>query len=221
MKLLAINGSPRGKRSTSYLMVEAFLSGTRECGVSDNHILLAEMNIHHCMGCFHCWKNQGQCIFDDDMKKIPPFHEYDVLLLATPVYCDNMTGLMKNFFDREVARHYSRIEAEPSRPGLKLIVMANCGDCEQTNFDVVKMIFRRKASNAELLAEIYRTQGEVLITDKPRAQANQARYKELLRHAGREVAQNLALSPETKRKLEEPFVPFEEYVKAKQCKFCG
>ena len=225
MKILVINGSPRGKRSTTYLMVEEFLKGTREFGWSDQHVVLANMNIHHCLGCLHCLKHHGQGIFDDDMKKILPLlSECDVLMLATPLYFDNVTGLMKNYLDRSCASANSAWECDMNhetihkldRPGPKLIVLSNCGYPEQTHFEVLRVLFRRMARNmgSELIGEIYRGEGGLLQAENPEWQVIVNDYKALLRTAGREIAHNLAFSDVTKRKLEEPLIPYAEAVRA-------
>ena len=66
MKILAINGSPKGKKSSTYIMVESFFKGAIEKGAETFHVLLSEKKINNCMGCFTCWnKTPGKCIFDD------------------------------------------------------------------------------------------------------------------------------------------------------------
>jgi len=221
MKIKVINGSPGGKKSTTYMMVEAFLKGTRECGWSDSHILLSKMNIHHCMGCFHCWKNKGNCIFDDDMKKIMPL-DCDVLLLATPLFFDNVSGLMKNFLDRAVAYANPLIQFKAGQESLhpkdhpqpKLLVMSNCGYPEQSHFEVLKVLFRRMARNMEttLIGEIYRGQGPLLKIKHPDLIKPIDAYLSLLQRAGIEIAQNLSLSADMQKGLEEPLIPYEMYV---------
>ncbi|MEI6241902.1 MAG: flavodoxin family protein [Chlamydiota bacterium] len=223
MKIIAINGSPRGKKSTTYRMVEEFLKGMREFGWKDQHILLSELNIHHCMGCFHCWKNQGTCIFTDDMKKIIPL-DCDILLLASPLYYDNISGLLKNFLDRSVAQASPLIGKDANnesihikrRPRPKLLAISNCGYPENSHFDVLKILFRRMARNMEsdLLGEIYLGQGPLLIINDPQLKRVIDNYKALLQTAGREIAQNLSFSADTKKKLEEPLIPIEKYVQA-------
>jgi multimeric flavodoxin WrbA len=222
MKIIAINGSPRGKKSTTYMMVEEFLKGTRECGWSDQHILLSEMNIHHCMGCFHCWRTKQGCVFDDDMKKILPL-DCDVLVLASPLYVDNISGMLKNFLDRRVVSANPLIESDANGEGVhvkdrsraKLIAISNCGYSEQSHFEVLRLLFRRMARNfeTELIGEIYRGQGPLLQYGGAGLGSIIDQYKKLLRTAGREIGENLCLSEDTKRKLEEPLISHEQYLK--------
>lgn len=41
-KIIAINGSPRGKEGNTFAMVESFLKGAKSAGAETEHILLAE-----------------------------------------------------------------------------------------------------------------------------------------------------------------------------------
>ena len=52
MKIIAFNGSPRGDKSVTNMMVEEFLSGARKAGAQTENILLSTKKIHHCVGCF-------------------------------------------------------------------------------------------------------------------------------------------------------------------------
>jgi multimeric flavodoxin WrbA len=222
MKIVAINGSPRGKTGTTYIMVEEVLKGMRQCGWIDRHILLSEMNIHHCVGCLHCWTTKQRCVFDDDLKNILPL-DCDVLLLASPVYVDNITGLLKNFLDRRVSLVNPRIEGDSNgesihvkdHPKPKLIALSNCGYPEQSHFEVLRLLFRRMARNmgSDLIGEIYRGQGPLLQYAGSELAHIIEGYKALLRQAGMEIAEDLSLTEETKKKLEEPLIPYEQYLK--------
>ncbi|MFA4885939.1 MAG: NAD(P)H-dependent oxidoreductase [Desulfotomaculaceae bacterium] len=47
MKIVAINGSPKGKASNTNIMVSAFLKGAQEAGAQTVNIFLAEKEIKH------------------------------------------------------------------------------------------------------------------------------------------------------------------------------
>lgn len=170
MKITAINGSPKGKRSATYLMVEEFLKGAQSEGAATDHILLANMNIHHCIGCHTCWmKTPGVCVFQDDNQKID-LTDSDIIIYATPLYVDNISGLLKNFMDRRVSSVCPTIKKDANGEGVhpkkrtirpKIMIIANCGYPGQFHFEVLKVLFRRVARNAEsdLIGEIYRDEG--------------------------------------------------------------
>jgi len=223
MKITAINGSPKGKRGATYLMVEEFLKGAQAQGAETKHILLSNMNIHHCMGCFSCWvKTPGVCVFHDDRKKID-LSGSDIIIYATPVYVDNISGLLKNFMDRGVSSVFPTIEKDAQGEGIhpkrrtvrpKIMTMANCGYPGQTHFEVLKVLFRRIARNMEtdLIGEIYRDQGPLLLRDDPQLEPIIAKYKLRLQTAGREIVNELSISEKTKRELEEELIPHDLYL---------
>jgi multimeric flavodoxin WrbA len=225
MRILAVNGSPRGRRGNTYIMVEAFLEGAEEACAEVEHILLSKKTIKNCKGCFWCWiKTPGKCVIKDEMEPIlEKLKQADVLVFATPLYVDNVTGLMKNFMDRILplgepyqvkdekgeCRHPARYVKTP-----KIGVISNSGFPEQSQFQVLRLLFRRIARNlhSEVAFEIYRGQGELLKQSGDRIKPVVDKYKDVLRKAGGEVTRFLKLSEETTKKLNEPLIPFDEYI---------
>jgi multimeric flavodoxin WrbA len=55
------------------------------------------MTVRPCQGEYGCWfRTPGQCFQDDDVQKLlPELLEANVLVLATPLYVDGMTGPLK------------------------------------------------------------------------------------------------------------------------------
>ena len=96
----------------------------------------------------------------------------------------------------------------------KIMVIANCGYPGQTHFDVLKVLFRRMARNGQtdLIAEIYRDEGPLLIMEDERFDSVVAGYKQLLQLAGKEVVQNLKISERTQEKLAEALIPYDAYL---------
>jgi multimeric flavodoxin WrbA len=102
MKILAINGSPRGRRSNTDRILQPFLEGAREAGAETETVYLKDLKINHCLGCFTCWtKTPGVCVHKDDMAALfPKVRQADVVVYATPLYVFTVSGLMKDFMDR-------------------------------------------------------------------------------------------------------------------------
>ena len=226
MKITAFNGSPRGKRGNTHILVGKFLEGALSAGAETEHILLSNKKIRECVGCFDCWsKTPGKCIFRDDMDELTEkFISSDIVILATPLYVDNVSGLMKIFMDRMLPifepyfeeddkgeiRHTKRYDKYP-----KIVVISNCGFPEQSHFQVLKLLFRRIARNmhAEVIAEIYRGEGEILQIKNPFVKRFVKNYLKTVRKAGEEVVLNLKLSEHTIKKLEKPIIPYKLYIK--------
>jgi len=226
MKIIVFNGSPRGEKGNTHIMVEELLTGAKEAGAEVENVFLVKKNIKYCLGCFDCWtRTPGKCVIEDDMEELlPKFINSDIVVFATPVYIDNVTGIMKTFMDRLLPtadphferdangeyRHRSRYEKYP-----KIVVISNCGFPEQSHFQVLSLLFKRVARNmhSKLIAEIYCGGGEILKQKILILKPLIGKYKKLLRRAGKEIAENLRLSQETITKLEKPIVPYDQYIK--------
>ncbi len=105
MKFLAVCGSPR--KGNTEAMLNEFLRGAKSAGAETELVLLRRLNIKHCGGCKSC-KQTGEChIKGDDMQALyAKLLSADVLVFGSPNYFDNMSGLMKDFFDRTVPLYY-------------------------------------------------------------------------------------------------------------------
>lgn len=224
MKITAFNGSPRGERGNTHAMIEAFLEGAKRAGADVENIPLAKKNIRHCLGCFTCWtKTPGVCVIKDDMAGLlEKYIESDIVIIASPLYVDYVSGIMKDFMDRSIpmvcpefekdganqTRHKKRFEKYPG-----MIMMSNCGFPEAGQFEVLKLYCQRRALNnkSDVVAQIYRSQGPLLESDDPETKPVVEKYRELLRKAGEEVVKSGELSPQTKETLEKPLIPEEEY----------
>lgn len=100
MKILVLTGSPHFNGTTAFLADE-FCIGAREAGHEVIHFDTAKLDIHPCIGCYHCCKNGGRCVYDDDMAQIyPHLMTADAVVLATPLYYFNMTAQLKRAVDR-------------------------------------------------------------------------------------------------------------------------
>jgi multimeric flavodoxin WrbA len=226
MKITVFSGSHKGREGNTLIMVEEFLKGAEEAGAETENIILAEKKIRYCRGEFECWlKTPGSCTMRDDMNDlIPKFMASDIVVFACPVYFDNVSALMKNFIERLSPillphfeedekgeyRHAKRYEKYP-----KIAVISNAGLPEKTNFDVERVFFRRLARtfHTELIAEIYRGEGEIFRgKDNFMLKPLLGKYKKLLRSAGKELVETQKLSEKTVSELEKLIIPSSIYV---------
>ncbi|MDP4133212.1 MAG: flavodoxin family protein [Bacillota bacterium] len=232
MRITAYNGSPDGRKSVTNKMVQEILAGAAEAGAKTQNYFLAEKNISHCRACSHCLSVElNKCIIQDDMEEmLKSFKQSDIVIYATPLYFDNVSGMMKMFFDRSLSLVAPYVGLDENgeyrhidKPGFsdsfskvpKLVAVSNAAFPEQSQFQVISHLFKRMARNihTQVIAEIYRGEGPLLRDMVPQLSPIVEGYKKLLREAGREIVETMKLSEETKAKLEKALIPHEAYVK--------
>lgn len=146
MKVLTLNGSPHTERGVHATMLRYLEEGLEEAGAEVTRRDAYKLDIKPCQGCLSCWsRTPGECVQKDDMRSILAMvAQSDLLVLATPVYVDGMTGPMKTFLDRLVPLLEGRIEIRdghcrhPLREGVKagkLVLVSASGFTEMDNFD--------------------------------------------------------------------------------------
>jgi multimeric flavodoxin WrbA len=185
-------------------VVRRFLSGAESAGASVEVLYPAKMKIAHCVGCLNCWfKTPGVCRHKDDMPSlIGRIGIADLVVFASPVYVDGMTGQMKKMFDRFVsyAEPYFVFEGKRSyhhgrvSRHISAVVISVCGFPEREHFQAISLHFKRIFQNmhAELLGEFY-FPGSSIFFSNPDLVADQFKAVE---KAGREVVENGRISPE-------------------------
>ncbi len=218
MEILAINGSPRGKKSNTDRILQPFLEGAREAGAETETVYLKDKTIKPCLGCFTCWtKTPGVCVHkDDDMPALlEKLRQADVVVYATPLYIFTVTAQMKAFMDRYIPMlqpfiierdgqyiHPPRYESRHS----KVVLISNCGFPERHHFSGLEETFRCFTANpdSELVGAILCAGGELL--KQPALQESVQWYIEAARRAGREVVEQGRIAPETQETLDRPLV---------------
>jgi len=99
MKITAILGSPV-RRGNTETMVQEFLKGFP--GEDQETVVLNELDFRGCQSCDQCKAtDELYCALKDDL--LPVMHRIagsDLVVAASPVYMDQVTGQMKLFQDR-------------------------------------------------------------------------------------------------------------------------
>lgn len=128
MFVLGLQGSPRKKGNTAYLL-STFLNGAEKRGAETMQVFVADLDIAPCLGCGFCEK-KGYCInMDDDMAGLifPLLWKADLVVMASPVYFYNVTAQLKLLIDRTQAmwsRKYRLGRDDPGRPHRKGVMLA-------------------------------------------------------------------------------------------------
>ncbi len=100
-KIIAIIGSPRKKYT--YQIVQEFEHVLNDIEkIQFEYILLKDMKINNCKGCFSCLiKGEEFCPAKDEILAIrKKMQESDGVIFAVPVYSIQVPGIMKTFYDR-------------------------------------------------------------------------------------------------------------------------
>ncbi len=99
LKVVGIVGSPRNGGNTEY-MVNYTLNELKMQGFETELVKLHDKNINYCVGCDEC-KKTNECVIKDDMQELTKkLLDADGIIMSSPVYFGNMTGLAKSFIDR-------------------------------------------------------------------------------------------------------------------------
>lgn len=108
-KITAIVGSPHSKNSFSGQLVSDFLKlvEARVGAVTSEILVLGTFEIGPCRGCFGC-SESGNCVIADDLAAIQKkLTSADMIVVASPVYANHVTALMKAFFERSFMRAHA------------------------------------------------------------------------------------------------------------------
>ena len=103
MRILAIIGSPRKKNT--YKIVKEFEDSLKETiDLQFEYLFLNDYNLDICKGCLNCVRlGENHCPHNKIVSQlINKLQEADGVIFSSPVYIDNITGLMKNFLDHLV-----------------------------------------------------------------------------------------------------------------------
>lgn len=145
------------------------------------------------------------------------------MVFAAPIYVGSVPGIMKNYIDRLICGadpHMEIGENGISRHVIApkhvkdIVLISNCGFPEMIHFDYFRSIFKylELIGAVRIIGEIYKSQGHLLNSEGPQLKPMLDQYKALLRQAGREIAQNKALTDETLKQLNTPFIPAQIYI---------
>ncbi|MDD3857971.1 MAG: flavodoxin family protein [Methanoculleus sp.] len=100
MKILGINGSPRGSRSQTLRLVRAVLDGAESAGAEVELVDVAKLRIEYCNGCTVCYE-RGDCVKKDDFAELyQKMLESDGIVLGSPNYINSVTAQIKTMLDR-------------------------------------------------------------------------------------------------------------------------
>ncbi len=117
MKVILLNGSPRGKQCT-YTALEVIANRLKEHGVDSEIINVGAKAVAGCIGCTSC-VNTGKCFVDDGVNEfVAKMREADGLIVGSPVHYAGAGGHVTSFLDRAF---YSGSSAMQGKPGAAIV----------------------------------------------------------------------------------------------------
>jgi multimeric flavodoxin WrbA len=136
MQIAAFIGSPRKKGNTDSLIQEILGSAAGK-GADTKVIYLNDLQIRGCQACMQCKQTSVRCAVNDDMQELYPLIESsDAVVLGSPIYIGNVTGLMKTFIDRWYV--YAGVPDEKKLPpGKRVLLVLPYGREEESIFNHV------------------------------------------------------------------------------------
>lgn len=218
MKILVINGSPKGENSSCLKLTRAFLKGM---GETAEIIHAAQRDIRPCLGCYACWgKTPGVCAQRDDMDwLLPKLTDAELVIWSTPLYCYGMPAAAKAIVDRLLPLTCPQQETDengrtyhPTRQKNNTIHMliSGCGFPNIShNYEALLLQFGMMFGQdfPRLLCV------EAPLLSIPEAEPVALPYLALARQAGEEFKRTGCISEELHSRLDSPMFPPDEYRK--------
>ncbi|MFW9809444.1 MAG: flavodoxin family protein [Candidatus Thorarchaeota archaeon] len=217
--MLVINGSPRKNRGVTAYLLTHFIDGMEEADAVVEILYSKGLDLGDCRGCFNCWSTTpGKCIQDDEMKEVlAKIADADLLIIATPVYVDGMTGSLKTLLDRSIPLLHGAFELRDNhcRHALrdhvkagKIALFSVCGFYEMDNFNPlishVKAI--SKNMNREYIGALLRPYG--WIVEGGISQGFKLEYiLDAIKEAGNQLISKGAMNEETLATIASEIVP--------------
>jgi hypothetical protein len=158
MNILILNGNPDPGDRDFDRYLDSLSEGLAGRGHDARTLLLRDMDIRYCTGCWTCWwKTPGVCMHHDDMPSVyPRIMAADLLFLASPVILGFMSALLKRANERFIplihpyavlaegeCHHRGRYERYP----LLGIILGKGPDTDDEDIAIITDIYRREALN--------------------------------------------------------------------------
>ena len=198
MKILVLNGSPKGERSNTMELTKAFCEGIgQRVEIQTEIVPVYQKKIQDCLGCFRCWSvTPGTCCLQDDVAGIiEQILEADLIIWSFPLYYFGLPSRLKALMDRQLPMSLPFMSkgkesgGHPGRydlSGKRYAAISTCGFyTPQGNYDGVNTQFDRIYDKDGYIS-VYCGEGELFRVPALRKRVDE--YLSWVRRAGREFA---------------------------------
>lgn len=220
-RVLVLNGSPKVKSDTM-VVTSSFIKGMQNSTDYEVEIIdLIKYNIKPCRGCFACWGNlNARCIQQDDQNMIlEKYISADVIIFSFPLYCYAMPSHVKAFVDRllplgkmtmkEIDGRLHHVPLVDTSKKKMIFIIGSGFPNFEGNFESIKLMIKAKfGSKSEIICV-----SEAPALNQKEAEPVTKPLIEKFRVAGEHFAKYMEITPETKKELEVPMIPNDEYIK--------
>jgi multimeric flavodoxin WrbA len=146
MKIVAISGSPRKKGNTAKVLafLDKFTGDKHELDI----IEMASHQLHGCLGCYACMKNDREpaCIQKDDAIQIfERMMQSDLIVYASPLYWWGFSSQIKTLIDRHLCmiKGVGTPNFKSLLDGKKVALLVTCDGPKENNADYIQGEFKR------------------------------------------------------------------------------
>jgi multimeric flavodoxin WrbA len=135
MKITTVLGSPRSSGNSATIAKE-LLDQLRKNGAQTSTFELNKLSYRGCQGCMACKTTSEKCVLKDDLEAVlEDIRTSDITIIATPVYCLEITSQLKGLVDRFYSFYKPdfRTNPKPSRlaEGKKLVFIVAQGNPDE------------------------------------------------------------------------------------------
>ena len=196
----------------------------KDAGAEVDLIYSKGLDIGDCRGCFNCWSTTpGKCIQDDDMAEVlGQIADSDLLVYATPVYVDGMTGSLKTLLDRVIPLlhgafvirdDHCRHELRDHVKSGKIALVSVSGLTEMDNFDplITHVKAMCKNMNREFVGSLLRPYAWILNPALEQG-APLGDIMDAIKDAGKQLVSNGKMKEETLAIIAREIIPREEVI---------
>ena len=223
MKVLIINGSPRGERSNTLQMTKAFIGGMKKAvDVETETVTIKDLDIQSCRGCFSCWsRTPGRCVINDDVRGITlKIFASDVVIYSFPLFYYSVPSKLKALIERQLPtvapfmkgqKNYLVNGGHPPRFELdyKTVLISSCGFYPtEKSYDAIRAQFDMICGDGNY-TELFLGEGELL--SKQIARRRCTVRLQVIEQAGEEYARTGGISDSTRALISSNLYPPDMY----------
>lgn len=150
-RIVFVQGSPRKNGNTRAITAIAMASA-KESGAEVTEIDVTNLDFKApgCVGCQKCQQSEAfACAFNDEIaQNVATLPEYNVIVLATPLYWWSYSAQLKIFVDRmySLSKLYSSEKLQSLLFGKTLALIATAGGPFEDNLELLEYQWKKPAS---------------------------------------------------------------------------